>query len=49
MGDACHACKGKGYIWTGAERVLCHVCGGSGSGIPLPREKRPLPGQRVPG
>jgi hypothetical protein len=44
MGDACAVCKGHGYVWTGAARVVCWRCDGRGAELPGPRrERRPMP------
>jgi hypothetical protein len=45
MSHVCEPCGGKGWIWTGAERVLCHGC--LGSVRPRPSEdwsREPMPG-----
>lgn len=47
MGRVCSVCGGKGYVWTGAERVLCRGCAGDGRAKPreqwLPRETPRVP------
>lgn len=47
MGEVCRGCLGKGWRWTGAERVACGRCGGHG-GRELPPEQRRGDGPRVP-
>jgi hypothetical protein len=39
LGNVCRRCGGKGWRWTGRERVACGQCGGAG-GLELPPEKR---------
>jgi DnaJ-class molecular chaperone len=38
MGRVCPECGGKGWRWTGHNRVSCRTCGGRG--YPLPPDER---------
>lgn len=46
MSHVCRSCHGRGYRWTGAERVACGRCGGNG-GLELPVESRRVDGPAV--
>lgn len=48
MGQVCRGCGGKGWRWTGAERVACGRCGGSGSRELPPEQRRDFTTVQVP-